>query len=72
MKEKIMIFAVLVLSFAIGSIIGHSIGYIIFDRPNRHLCTCESCKLTRQLEACEVIDSIINERIVINITPKDE
>lgn len=54
----------------IGTIIGHIfIALICYVPPSkRHLCTCEYCKTVRQREAVEVLDSIIKERIVINIS----
>jgi hypothetical protein len=63
MKEKVVMFFIFVLAFAFGSVLGHGIGYLLFDKNNKHLCTCEYCKTIRQLEACEVIDSIIKERM---------
>lgn len=57
----------------IGSVMGTLMAHILiaifsFTPPSkRHLCTCEYCKTVRQREAVEVIDSIIKERIVINI-----
>jgi len=54
----------------VGTIIGHIfIALICYVPPSkRHLCTCEYCKTVRQREAVEVLDSIIKERIVINIS----
>ena len=64
-------FFIFVLAFAFGSFVGHGVGYMLFDRSNRHICTCEYCKTIRQIEACEVIDSIMHERLVINIEKVD-
>lgn len=66
MKDKIIIGIIFIISFAIGSTIGNVINYFIWP-PKRHLCQCEYCKIVRQREAVEVIDSIIHERIVINV-----
>ena len=70
MKDKIIIGIIFIISFAIGSTIGNVISYFIRP-PKRHLCQCEYCKTVRQREAVEVIDSIINERIVINVNKED-
>lgn len=59
--------------FFVGAFVGTMIAHIIlaaFDytlSSKRHLCTCDYCKTVRQREAVEVLDSIIKERIVINI-----
>jgi len=67
-KEK----TILLLFFAIGSFIGHGMGWAIFDRKSTsHVCQCETCKVIRQLEAVEIVDSIIHDRIVINIGKED-
>ncbi len=66
MKDKIIIGIIFIISFAIGSTIGNVISYFICPQK-RHLCQCEYCKTVRQREAVEVIDSIIHERIVINV-----
>ena len=54
----------------IGSLIGATIGHAIW-RENRHLCQCEYCKIVRQREALEMVDSVIHDRIVINIEKKE-
>ena len=67
-KEKTVELIVLTLAFVGGSFIGHGIGWIMFDRKETsHICQCETCKTIRQLESIELVDSIIHERIVINI-----
>lgn len=66
MKDKIIIGIIFLMAFAIGSTIGNVISHFIWPQ-NRHLCQCEYCKIVRQREAVEVIDSIIHERIVINV-----
>ena len=66
MKDKIIIGIIFLLAFAIGSTIGNVISHFIWPQK-RHLCQCEYCKTMRQREAVEVIDSIIHERIVINV-----
>ena len=70
MKDKIIIGIIFIISVAIGSTIGNVISYFIWP-PKRHLCQCEYCKIVRQREAVEVIDSIIHERIVINVNKED-
>lgn len=74
MKKKIIIMLFVMIAFAIGTIIGQTICFFIFPREplTNHVCTCEYCKLTRQLEAIEVVDSVIHDRIVINIEREDE
>lgn len=69
MKEKIIIMLILMVAFTVGSIIGQTLGYFIFPREplTNHVCTCEYCKVTRQLEAIEIVDSLIHDRIVVNI-----
>jgi len=66
MKDKIIIGIIYLMAFAIGSTIGNVISHFIWPQK-RHLCQCEYCKTVRQREAVEVIDSIIHERIVINV-----
>ena len=66
MKDKIIIGIIFIISFAIGSTIGNVISHFIWPQKC-HLCQCEYCKTMRQREAVEVIDSIIHERIVINV-----
>ncbi len=66
MKRNLIIGFVFLVAFAIGSTIGNIISHFIWPYPH-HLCECEYCKTVRQREAIEVIDSIIHERIVINI-----
>lgn len=71
-KEKTAALIVLTLAFAVGSFIGHGIGWAMFDRKKTsHICQCETCKTIRQLESIELVDSIIHERIVINIEKED-
>lgn len=56
------------LGIIIGSIalvVGYETSRLLFCGDSEHMCTCDLCKTRRQLESCEVIDSIINERIVI-------
>lgn len=62
-KKEIIVYT---LSFAIGSFIGKGIGFAVF-KSTSHVCQCKTCKAIRQLEALEIVDSIINDKIVINI-----
>lgn len=66
MKDKIITGFIFLMAFAIGSIICNVISFFIWP-PKHHLCECEYCKTVRQLEAVEIVDSIIHDRIVINI-----
>ena len=70
MKRYLIIGFVFIVAFAIGSTIGNVISHFICPQQ-RHLCECEYCKTVRQREAVEVIDSIIHERIVINVEKED-
>jgi len=71
--EKAVMYIILTLAFAVGSFIGHGIGWAVFDRhETSHVCQCETCKTIRQLEAVEVVDSIIHDRIVININGEEQ
>lgn len=71
-KEKTVALIVNTLAFTVGSFIGHGIGWSIFDRKSTsHVCQCETCKVIRQLEAVEIVDSIFHDRIVINIEKED-
>lgn len=65
MKKYIGIFV----GALIGTLIGHIfIAVICYVPPSkRHLCTCDYCKTVRQMEAVEVLDSVIKERIVITV-----
>ena len=66
MKKKLDIF----IGAIMGTLLAHILIAIVSYTPpsKRHLCTCEYCKTVRQREAVEVLDSIIKERIVINIS----
>lgn len=71
-EEKFISLIVYTLAFVIGSFIGHGIGWAIFGRKSTsHVCQCETCKVIRQLEAVEIVDSIIHDRIVINIEKEE-
>ena len=73
MKEAIkniicMVVAIIIFG-SIGTIFGSGISHLLFcddsEPRTQHMCQCELCKTRRQLESCEVIDSIIKDRIVI-------
>lgn len=70
MKNKIIMGFIFLMAFAIGSTIGNVISHFIWPYPH-HLCECEYCKTVRQREAVEVVDSIIHDRIVINVTKEE-
>lgn len=69
MKKKLIVLLKFAFACAIGTVIGQSLCYFIIptSKVETHVCTCEYCKTKRQLEAIEVVDSIIHDRIVINI-----
>lgn len=70
MKDKVIMGFIFLMSFTIGTTLGNVISHFIWPHP-RHLCECEYCKTVRQQEALEVVDSIIHERIVININKEE-
>ena len=65
MKKKID-YLILFFAMLVGSFVGQLTYHLMFPQK-KHLCTCELCKSIRQLEAAEMVDSIIKERIVINV-----
>jgi len=72
-NKKKFIFS-LVLAALVGSFIGQTLSYAVFNSSmpqQAHVCQCERCKLIRQLEAVEVLDSVIQDRIVININKEE-
>ena len=55
-------------SIFVGAILGTVTGDYLYDNyisepPKPHLCTCEMCKIQRQLETCEVLDSIFINKV---------
>lgn len=54
----------------VGTIISGVLNYVLWG-SQKHLCECEYCKTVRQQEALEVVDSIIHERIMININKEE-
>lgn len=70
MKDKIITGFIFFMAFVVGTTIGNVISHFICPET-RHLCECEYCKTVRQREALEIVDSIIHERIVININKED-
>ena len=73
MKKNLKTIVLLFVTFLVASLIGQTVANVVFPRKTQtnHICTCERCKLTRQLETIEVVDSVIHERIVININKED-
>ncbi len=64
----------LVFAAIVGSFIGEALIYALFNSSmpqQAHVCQCERCKLIRQLETVEVLDSVIRDRIVININKEE-
>lgn len=65
-KDKLVIAAIIFMAAMAGTVISGVINYALWCNQ-KHLCQCELCKTVRQREALEVVDSVIHERIVINI-----
>lgn len=63
MKQNFFYLVILMLASAVGIVIGEVFRYFVFPHQpqTNHVCTCEHCKLTRQLETLEVLDSILKE-----------
>lgn len=63
MKQNFFYLVILMLASAAGVVIGEAFNYFVFPHQAQanHVCTCEYCKLTRQLETIEVLDSILKE-----------
>ena len=53
-----------------GTVVSGVINHALWD-SQKHVCQCELCKTVRQREALEVVDSVIYERIVINVKKED-
>ena len=51
------------LACTVGIVLSETFCYFVFPHQpqTNHVCTCEYCKLTRQLETTEVLDSILKE-----------
>ena len=57
--KKILI--VIVFSYIFGFLIGNFTGHYLWPQKSYHVCQCERCKIIRQLETIELLDSIISE-----------
>lgn len=65
----------LTLMFSVGSFVGHLASRLLFSSLSIvpcHLCTCDNCKTVRQLEAVEVMDSVIRDRIIIEVNKGED
>lgn len=64
-KNVICMVVTIILYGSLGYVFGQGILHLLFcddSEPKvHHMCTCDLCKTRRQLESCEVIDSITNE-----------
>jgi uncharacterized membrane-anchored protein YhcB (DUF1043 family) len=76
MKKNLIVWIVYMSAAMVGVVLGDTL-FEITKRsffPNRqqqqHLCTCELCKVKRQLETCEVLDSIFTSKIEIEVNKK--
>lgn len=74
MKEKFLIWVYLLSSAMVGVLIGNVICDVVkiafFSKQQCHVCTCELCKVKRQLETCEVLDSVFTSKIEIEVNKK--
>jgi len=62
MKQNFFYWVILMLASAVGIVIGEVFcDFVLHHAQANHVCTCEHCKLTRQLETIEVLDSILKE-----------
>ena len=73
MKTKLIIWLVYMSAAMVGVVIGDSLFEMTMRRffpRKQHLCECEMCKVKRQLETCEVLDSVFHSKIQIEINKK--
>lgn len=70
MKKRTFLICLITGAF-FGQILGDIVCSLLWPTESHHVCQCEHCKLIRQLEAIEVVDSVIQDRIVINISKED-
>ena len=74
MSEKTKVWFLLLSSAMVGVLIGNFISFsiecFVLPKPKQHLCECELCKTKRQLETCEVLDSIFTSKIEIEVNKK--
>lgn len=73
MKKKFVIWLVYMSAAMVGVIVGDTWFEMTMRKffPRRqHLCECEICKTKRQLETCEVLDSVFTSKIQIEINKK--
>lgn len=68
MKTKLIIWLVYMSAAMVGAVIGETMRR--FFPRKQHLCECEMCKVKRQLETCEVLDSVFTSKIQIEINNK--
>lgn len=74
MKKYLIVWVVYASAALVGVVIGETLYEIakrsFFPIKQQHLCTCETCKLKRQIETCEVLDSVFQSKIKIEINKK--
>lgn len=67
MKTKFFDHLIMFVSVILGIFVGEMLWSAFSTQPydvRSHMCPCDACKVRRQLESIELIDSIIKDRIV--------
>ncbi len=74
MKKYLIVWVVYASAALVGVVIGETLYDVakrsLFPIKQQHLCTCERCKVKRQLETCEVLDSVFTSKIEIEVNKK--
>lgn len=73
MKRKFATWCLYMSAAVVGVVVGDTwfeIAMRKFFPRKQHLCTCEVCKVKRQLETCEVLDSVFTSKIEIEVNKK--
>lgn len=69
-KDMLVTVAIFFTAAMAGTVISGVINHILWG-SQKHVCQCEYCKTVRQRETVEILDSIIHDRIVINVNKED-
>lgn len=76
MKRNLIVWIVYMSAAMVGVVLGDTLfeitkrSFFPSRQQQQHLCTCELCKVKRQLETCEVLDSIFTSKIEIEVNKK--